>query len=57
MLEATKRNPVEREKMTLADAPLMEARARLPWLGAPNASCRNQEVRNKVQKRSFKGTG
>lgn len=57
MLEATKRNPVEREKMTLADAPLMEARARLPWLGAPNASCRNQEVRNKVQKRNFKGTG
>lgn len=57
MLEATKRNSVEKGKMTLVDAPLTEARAGLPWLGPPNTSCSHQKVRNKVQKRSFKDLG
>lgn len=45
----------KRGKITLADDYLNRSRVRLPFLGPPNASRRNQVVITKGQKRGIRG--
>lgn len=54
MLEAAKRT-LQKERKKLQMASFTGARARLPFPGPPNGSCRNQGVITKVQKRGIGG--